>query len=82
MDTATGRHRGFGFVRMANAEDQKKIFGMEHTICGRKCELRQPRKVRSNNLLQFTGSLFVTLLILKVSNIFNLCTFAYIRILH
>ena len=48
MDTATGRHRGFGFVRMANAEDQKKIFGMEHTICGRKCELRQPRKVHTS----------------------------------
>ena len=40
-----GSSRGFGFVRMKDPAMQLKILNMEHVICGRRCELRSPKRV-------------------------------------
>ena len=44
-DAGTGRSRGFGFVRFFDVNLQQKIFNMQHTIKGRRVDLRYPRRV-------------------------------------
>ena len=43
---AGGKSRGFGFVRFADADLQRKVHGMKHAINGRRIELKLPRQVR------------------------------------
>lgn len=44
-DAGTGRSRGFGFVRFFDVSLQQKVFNMQHTIKGRRVDLRYPRRV-------------------------------------
>ena len=44
-----GKSRGFGFVRFADADLQRKVHGMKHAINGRRIELKLPRQVRLNS---------------------------------
>ena len=44
-DHKTRESRGFGFLRFKDPAIQSKVMTMTHTIKGRRCELRPPRKV-------------------------------------
>lgn len=41
----THRSRGFGFLRFKDPSIHASVMKMPHTINGRRCELRPPRKV-------------------------------------
>lgn len=43
---AAGKSRGFGFVRFADADIQRKVYTMRHAIKDRRIELKVPRQVR------------------------------------
>lgn len=53
---STGASRGFGFIRMKDPAVHSNILTMEHTICGRRCELRPPKKAQGQNRV-FVGRL-------------------------
>ena len=42
---AAGKSRGFGFVRFADADIQRKVYTMRHAIKDRRIELKVPRQV-------------------------------------
>ncbi len=47
----TKKSRGFGFLRYESVDVQDKVMGMTHSIKGRRCELKPPRKVHVNVVL-------------------------------
>jgi RNA recognition motif-containing protein len=47
-DHKTKQSRGFGFLRFKEPMVQNKVMAMTHTIKGRRCELRPPRKSPGN----------------------------------
>ena len=45
MHHATGKSRGFGFVRFSDPAVQYKVQSMQHTIKDRRVDIKHPRKV-------------------------------------
>jgi len=54
-----GKSKGFGFIRFAKYEDQKKVQGQSFTIEGRRIEVKKPRSKESDLVNNISSRLFV-----------------------
>ena len=44
MDAQTQKSKGFGFIRYKTVEAVEAVLAVPHTIDGRRCEVRFPKK--------------------------------------
>jgi len=57
MDSKSNKSRGFGFIRYKNATEAQKVLKMNHSILGRRCEVRLPKRKDEMPLKLFVGRL-------------------------